>query len=84
MFKVFSGRAAIEHGFSAYDYDALGAQTGGELPAERLWVAFGIFENRDLNEFAHIEAIRKAFDHIFAYALLADLPDGLNVCGESL
>ena len=77
-------RPAVEHGLSADDYDALGAQPFGKLVTELFGVAFGIFENRDLNEFARIEAIRKAFEHIFAYTLLADLPDGLNVCGESL
>ena len=84
MFKILSGRASINDGFSADDYDALGAQPFGKLVTELFGVAFGIFENRDLDEFARIEAIRKAFEHIFAYTLLADLPDRLNVRGESL
>lgn len=84
MFKILSGRASINDGFSADDYDALGTKPFGKLVTELFGVAVGIFENGDLNEFARIEAIRKAFEHIFTYALLADLPDGLNVCGESL
>ena len=84
MFKIISWPASINDRISADDYDALGTQPFGKLVTELFGVAFGIFENRDLNEFARIEAIRKAFEHIFAYTLLADLPDGLNVCGESL
>ena len=79
MFKVFPGRAAIEHGFSAYDYDALGAEAVGEFMPELLGVAFGVFEYADLYQFARVETIGEAFEHVLAYAILADLSHGLDV-----
>ena len=84
MVKVLAGRTTVKHGLSADNYYALRTETGRELVTELFGIAVGIFEDADLYKFARVETVGEAFEHIFAYALLADLPYGLDICGESL
>lgn len=82
MVKILARRTTVENRLAADDNYTLGVEAVGELVPELFGVAVGVLQYADLYEFAGVETVGKAFEHIFAYALLAHLTDGLKVCRD--
>ena len=66
-------RPAVEHGLATDYYDALCAETLSQLVADFAGNAVCIFEYVYLDKLACFKAVGKAFEHIFAYAVLSHL-----------
>ena len=60
MLYVFTVRLAVQHGFSAYYYYALGVKLFGKLAPQYLGVAVGVFENVYFYKLPLFETVRKA------------------------
>ena len=66
-------RPAVEHGLAPDYYDALCAETLSQLVADFAGNAVCIFEYVYLDKLACFQSVGKAFEHIFAYAVLSHL-----------